>query len=71
MATPPWRRSGKPSGTAVSSVSAVWVQADLIEQLRLEPGMTALEVGSGGYSAARGSGAPARTRRSRATPVGS
>lgn len=38
-------------GPAVSSVSAAWVQADMIEQLRLEPGMTVLEVGSGGYNA--------------------
>ncbi|MFE8910932.1 NUDIX domain-containing protein [Streptomyces globisporus] len=37
--------------TALSSVSAPWLQADMIEQLRLEPGMTVLEVGSGGYNA--------------------
>ncbi|MEU0693059.1 methyltransferase, FxLD system [Streptomyces niveus] len=37
--------------TPVSSVSAAWVQAHMIEQLRLEPGMTVLEVGSGGYNA--------------------
>ncbi|MFJ2733912.1 methyltransferase, FxLD system [Streptomyces sp. NPDC087317] len=37
--------------TALSSVSATWLQADMIEQLRLEPGMTVLEVGSGGYDA--------------------
>jgi protein-L-isoaspartate(D-aspartate) O-methyltransferase len=37
--------------SAVSSVSAAWLQADMIEQLRLEPGMTVLEVGSGGYNA--------------------
>ncbi|MDX3204801.1 methyltransferase, FxLD system [Streptomyces scabiei] len=37
--------------TALSSVSAAWLQADMIEQLRLEPGMTVLEVGSGGYNA--------------------
>ncbi|MFE5096718.1 methyltransferase, FxLD system [Streptomyces sp. NPDC056638] len=36
--------------TALSSVSAAWLQADMIEQLRLEPGMTVLEVGSGGYN---------------------
>ncbi|WP_031064218.1 methyltransferase, FxLD system [Streptomyces sp. NRRL F-5527] len=36
---------------ALSSVSAAWLQADMIEQLRLEPGMTVLEVGSGGYNA--------------------
>lgn len=37
--------------TALSSVSAAWLQADMIEQLRLKPGMTVLEVGSGGYNA--------------------
>ncbi|WP_411146827.1 methyltransferase, FxLD system [Streptomyces sp. x-80] len=37
--------------TALSSVSAAWLQADMVEQLRLEPGMTVLEVGSGGYNA--------------------
>ncbi|MFV5995275.1 methyltransferase [Streptomyces sp. NPDC056231] len=37
--------------TALSSVSAAWLQANMIEQLRLEPGMTVLEVGSGGYNA--------------------
>jgi protein-L-isoaspartate(D-aspartate) O-methyltransferase len=36
---------------AVSSVSAAWLQADMIERLRLAPGMTVLEVGSGGYNA--------------------
>ncbi|MFJ8752143.1 methyltransferase, FxLD system [Streptomyces sp. NPDC102441] len=39
------------SGTAVSSVSAAWLQADMAEQLRLEPGMSVLEVGAGGYNA--------------------
>ncbi|MFJ7416231.1 methyltransferase, FxLD system [Streptomyces sp. NPDC098077] len=38
-------------GTVVSSVSAPWLQADMAEQLRLEPGMHVLEVGSGGYNA--------------------
>ncbi|MFF3128344.1 methyltransferase, FxLD system [Streptomyces sp. NPDC057908] len=37
--------------TALSSVSAAWLQADMAEQLRLETGMTVLEVGSGGYNA--------------------
>ncbi|MFD6334841.1 methyltransferase, FxLD system [Streptomyces niveus] len=36
---------------ALSSVSAAWLQADMLEQLRLEPAMTVLEVGSGGYNA--------------------
>jgi len=39
------------SGTAVSSVSAAWLQADMIEKLCLEPGMTVFEAGSGGYNA--------------------
>jgi protein-L-isoaspartate(D-aspartate) O-methyltransferase len=38
-------------GQATSSVSAAWLQADMIESLRLEPGMTVCEVGSGGYNA--------------------
>ncbi|GGW09129.1 MULTISPECIES: methyltransferase, FxLD system [Streptomyces albovinaceus subgroup] len=38
-------------GAVVSSVSAPWLQADMAEQLRLEPGMQVLEVGSGGYNA--------------------
>ncbi|MEV0302349.1 methyltransferase, FxLD system [Streptomyces prasinus] len=37
--------------TALSSVSAAWLQADMIEQLRPEQGATVLEVGSGGYNA--------------------
>ncbi|MFD9587569.1 hypothetical protein ACFWBM_23110 [Streptomyces sp. NPDC059980] len=37
--------------TALSSVSAAWLQADMIGQLRLKPGTTVLEVGSGGYNA--------------------
>lgn len=39
------------TGTALSSVSAPWLQADMIEKLRLEPGMTVFEAGSGGYNA--------------------
>ncbi|MFH8884445.1 methyltransferase, FxLD system [Streptomyces californicus] len=39
------------NGTVVSSVSAPWLQADMAGQLRLEPGMHVLEVGSGGYNA--------------------
>ncbi|MEU5136870.1 methyltransferase, FxLD system [Streptomyces californicus] len=38
-------------GRVVSSVSAPWLQADMAEQLHLEPGMHVLEVGSGGYNA--------------------
>ncbi|MGY3061158.1 methyltransferase of FxLD system [Streptomyces sp. TE3672] len=37
--------------TALSSVSAAWLQAHMIEELRLEPGTMVLEVGSGGYNA--------------------
>ncbi|MGW2081247.1 methyltransferase, FxLD system [Streptomyces sp. NPDC001939] len=36
---------------ALSSVSAAWLQADMLEQLQLKPGMTVLEVGSGGFNA--------------------
>ncbi|KAB2588194.1 methyltransferase, FxLD system [Streptomyces arboris] len=39
-------------GAATSSVSAAWLQADMIEKLRLAPGMRVLEVGSSGYNAA-------------------
>ncbi|MFF0739197.1 methyltransferase, FxLD system [Streptomyces sp. NPDC004111] len=39
------------TGTPTSSVSAAWLQADMIEQLRPHPGATVLEVGSGGYNA--------------------
>lgn len=39
------------TGAAVSSVSAAWLQADMIENLHLEPGMQVFEVGSGGYNA--------------------
>ncbi|GAB2735305.1 methyltransferase, FxLD system [Kitasatospora kifunensis] len=39
------------SGRATSSVSAAWLQADMIEKLRLEPGAAVLEVGAGGYNA--------------------
>lgn len=39
------------NGRATSSVSAVWLQADMIAKLRLEPGSAVLEVGSGGYNA--------------------
>ncbi|WP_055527449.1 methyltransferase, FxLD system [Streptomyces graminilatus] len=39
------------AGAAVSSVSAAWLQADMLEHLRLEQGMCLLEAGSGGYNA--------------------
>ncbi|MGW9120444.1 methyltransferase, FxLD system [Streptomyces sp. NPDC055663] len=39
------------SGTALSSVSAAWLQADMIESLQLEPGAVVYEAGSGGYNA--------------------
>ncbi|MFF3946256.1 methyltransferase, FxLD system [Streptomyces sp. NPDC001902] len=39
------------SGESVSSVSAPWLQADMLEKMRLEPGMTVFEAGSGGYNA--------------------
>lgn len=40
------------SGRATSSVSAVWLQADMITNARLRPGARVLEIGSGGYNAA-------------------
>ncbi|GLX22493.1 methyltransferase, FxLD system [Streptomyces lavendulae] len=38
-------------GTAISSVSAAWLQADMIEHLGLKPGAVVFEAGSGGYNA--------------------
>lgn len=39
------------AGRATSSVSAAWLQADMLESLHLRPGMTVFETGSGGYNA--------------------
>lgn len=39
------------TGAAISSVSAAWLQADMIETLCLTPGATVFEAGSGGYNA--------------------
>lgn len=39
-------------GCATSSVSAPWLQADMLEAARLGPGGRVLEIGSGGYNAA-------------------
>ncbi|MEV0633244.1 methyltransferase, FxLD system [Nonomuraea wenchangensis] len=39
-------------GIAVSSVSAAYIQVAMIEQAELKPGMSVLEIGSGGYNAA-------------------
>lgn len=39
-------------GIAISSVSAPWLQATMLEQVQLGPGMRVLEIGSGGYNAA-------------------
>lgn len=41
-----------PDGAAISSVSAARIQAFMLEQARIEPGMRVLEVGSGGCNAA-------------------
>lgn len=38
-------------GAVVSSVSATWLQADMLEKLRLGPNMTVFEAGAGGYNA--------------------
>ncbi|UOE21977.1 methyltransferase, FxLD system [Thermobifida halotolerans] len=40
------------SGAATSVVSASEIQAAMLEQARIEPGMRVLEIGSGGYNAA-------------------
>ncbi|MFV2175542.1 methyltransferase, FxLD system [Actinomadura sp. LOL_016] len=39
-------------GTALSSLSSAHIQAVMLEQAAIEPGMRVLEVGSGGYNAA-------------------
>lgn len=39
-------------GVSVSSVSAPFIQAQMLEQAQLRPGMRVLEIGSGGYNAA-------------------
>jgi protein-L-isoaspartate(D-aspartate) O-methyltransferase len=39
-------------GVALSSVSAAYIQARMLEQAELQPGMTVLEIGSGGLNAA-------------------
>lgn len=39
-------------GVNISSVSAPWLQARMIAQAGIEPGMRVLEIGSGGYNAA-------------------
>lgn len=39
-------------GIVLSSVSAPWIQAKMIEQAGIKPGMRVLEIGSGGYNAA-------------------
>lgn len=44
------KRDGR--GVSVSSVSAPQIQAMMLEQARIEPGMRVLEIGSGGYNAA-------------------
>ncbi|WP_433435404.1 methyltransferase, FxLD system [Nonomuraea sp. CA-141351] len=40
------------AGKATSSVSAPWLQAEMLEAARLAPGARVLEIGSGGYNAA-------------------
>lgn len=48
--SPIMKRDGQ--GTALSSVSAPWLQAMMLQQADLAPGMRVLEIGSGGYNAA-------------------
>ncbi|GAB4001283.1 hypothetical protein GCM10029992_36340 [Glycomyces albus] len=47
---PIMKRDGK--GVPISSVSAPWLQAAMLQQAQITPGMRVLEVGSGGYNAA-------------------
>ncbi|MFD4950494.1 methyltransferase, FxLD system [Streptomyces sp. NPDC058451] len=39
-------------GTIISSISAPWLQSDMLEAARIQPGHRVLEIGSGGYNAA-------------------
>ncbi|MET8683626.1 methyltransferase, FxLD system [Streptomyces sp. NPDC004732] len=39
-------------GHVISSISAPWLQADMLEAARIRPGHHVLEIGSGGYNAA-------------------
>lgn len=39
------------TGRAISSVSAAWLQADMMASLRMRPGAIVFEAGSGGYNA--------------------
>ncbi|MFH9612935.1 methyltransferase, FxLD system [Streptomyces pratensis] len=48
--TIPTRHS--PDGRVISSISAPWLQADMLEAARIQPGHHVLEIGSGGYNAA-------------------
>lgn len=41
-----------PDGQVISSISAPWLQADMLEAARIQPGHYVLEIGSGGYNAA-------------------
>ncbi|WP_327669448.1 MULTISPECIES: methyltransferase, FxLD system [unclassified Streptomyces] len=41
-----------PDGRVTSSISAPWLQADMLEAARIQPGHRVLEIGSGGYNAA-------------------
>jgi protein-L-isoaspartate(D-aspartate) O-methyltransferase len=41
-----------PDGSNLSSVSGPWLQAKMIAQAGIEPGMRVMEIGSGGYNAA-------------------
>lgn len=39
-------------GAVTSSISAPWLQADMLQAARIQPGHRVLEIGSGGYNAA-------------------
>ncbi|MFF9044325.1 methyltransferase, FxLD system [Streptomyces parvulus] len=41
-----------PDGRVISSISAPWLQAEMLEAARVQPGHRVLEIGSGGYNAA-------------------
>lgn len=49
-------------GAAISSLSESHIQATMLEQTHLEPGMRVLEIGTGGHNAAKPPSGPSATR---------
>lgn len=49
-------------GAAISSLSESHIQATMLEQTHLEPGMRVLEIGTGGHNAAKPPSGPSAAR---------